>query len=122
MDVSRTWVAIGTVAVLGLGGTATAALALDDRAPLPAGSAVELVPAPDGGATDGTGRVDADTPDVSPESADSPDASAVDSAGSAADAPDRSDDSPGDRDPVLDTDQASTADGPRQDGPLQGRR
>ncbi len=94
MDIRKRWVAVGTAAVLGVGATGATALALEDRQPLPAGSAVDVTPPSGDDTAPATGPVDA-----SPESADSPNASAVDSAASAADldqdsSPDTTADSP----------------------------
>ena len=77
MRIRTSWVAVGAVAVLGVGATTTAATALNDRAEIGTTTGTIDLPAPVG-----------EPVDTSPESADSPNASAVDSAGSASDSPD----------------------------------
>ncbi|HWG94844.1 MAG TPA: hypothetical protein VNU66_11520, partial [Mycobacteriales bacterium] len=83
MRLPRTWVAVGTAAVLGAGGTAVAAGSLNDRAAAAdAGSGISLSQAADG-------SLEPVRPlDPSPESPDSPDESPVDSADSPSDSPD----------------------------------
>lgn len=86
MRIPRTWVAVGTAAVLGAGATTTAAMALNDRDELGAEGGAITLSSTQG--DDATGSVAGGAVDDSPESADSPNASAVESTNSPFDSPD----------------------------------
>jgi len=92
MRIRKSWVAVGAAAALGVGGTTTAASALNDRGELSTTAGAIDLP---GGTSPGTspggtslGGASTATVDDSPESADSPAESAVESSGSPFDSPD----------------------------------
>ncbi|AEG45505.1 hypothetical protein [Isoptericola variabilis] len=78
-SVTNRWIVVGTAAALGVGAVSASAVALNDRAPADrTAAAVTLSQSPAGDVPNGTAVAD-----TSPESADSPNESAVDTVDSA---------------------------------------